>query len=247
MRKILILLTIIISCNVFSEEIFIDITGVTKVGSECFFTLEVQDQSNLNFKNIDLLIYSLDINNSLLGKSRVDLQKIRKKQPYKTFTSISMSSVEQCKMIKKADLVVEKCNLTNGDNIDNCLNFFSINKNKSYKNNIEVNFSNNINFYKEINNNDFFIPELNVRLKELDINTAKYYKIKNYKNGLVVVNDNNKSFKKGDLIIEAEMNLIFNVQDLSNSIKLLKSRKKKSILISLVREQQEKVLAVFFK
>ena len=32
---------------------------------------------------------------------------------------------------------------------------------------IEVNFSNNINFYKEINNNDFFIPELNVRLKVL--------------------------------------------------------------------------------
>ena len=81
----------------------------------------------------------------------------------------------------------------------------------------------------------------------MDINTAKYYKIKNYKNGLVVVNDNNKSFKKGDLIIEAEMNLIFKVQDLSNSIKLLKSRQKKSILISLVREQQEKVLAVFFK
>ena len=40
---------------------------------------------------------------------------------------------------------------------------------------------------------------------------------------------------------------IFKVQDLSNSIKLLKSRQKKSILISLVREQQEKVLAVFFK
>ena len=96
-------------------------------------------------------------------------------------------------------------------------------------------FSNNINFYKEINNNDFFIPELNVRLKELDINTARYYKIKNYKNGLVVVNNNNKSFKKGDLIIEAEINLIFKVQDLSNSIKLLKSRQKKSILISLLK------------
>ena len=34
-----------------------------------------------------------------------------------------MSSVEQCNMIKKADLVVERCNLTNGNNIDNCLNF----------------------------------------------------------------------------------------------------------------------------
>ena len=107
------------------------------------------------------------------------------------------------------------------------LKFFSINKNKSYNNNIEVNFSNNINFYKEINNNDFFIPELNVRLKELDINTARYYKIKNYKNGLVVVNNNNKSFKKGDLIIEAEMNLIFKVQDLSNSIKLFKEQTEK--------------------
>ena len=43
-----------------------------------------------------------------------------------------------------------------------------------------------------------------------------------------MVNDNNKSFKKGDLIIEAEMNLIFKVQDLSNSIKLFKEQTEKN-------------------
>ena len=61
---------------------------------------------------------------------------------------------------------------------------------------------------------------------------AKRYKIKDYKNGLVVVNNNNSSFKEGDLIIEAEMNSIFKIKDLNDKIKILKNDKKKSILIS---------------
>ena len=84
-------------------------------------------------------------------------------------------------------------------------------------------------------------------MRALDINTARYYKIKNYKNGLVVINNSNSTLKEGDLIIEAEMNSIFKVKDLNDKIENLKTHKKKSILISLIREQQEKVLAVFLK
>ena len=64
---------------------------------------------------------------------------------------------------------------------------------------------------------------------------------------MVVTNKNNNFFKEGDLIIEAEMNSISKVKDLNENIKLVKNNKKKSILISLVREQQEKFVAVFLK
>ena len=84
-------------------------------------------------------------------------------------------------------------------------------------------------------------------MKVLDLETAKKYKIKNYKNGLVVTNKNNNFFQEGDLIIEAEMNSINKINDLNENIKLVKNNKKKSILISLVREQQEKILAVYLK
>jgi len=43
------------------------------------------------------------------------------------------------------------------------------------------------------------------------------------------------------------MNSIFKIKDLNDKIKIVKNNKKKSILISLVREQQEKFVAVFLK
>ena len=43
------------------------------------------------------------------------------------------------------------------------------------------------------------------------------------------------------------MNSIFKIKDLNDKIENLKSHNKKSILISLVREEQEKVVAVFLK
>ena len=158
-----------------------------------------------------------------------------------------MNSVDLCNRIKKTDLVIEKCILKNGKSIKNCLNFFRIDKKDSNNNMIEVNFSNNNNYYIEKASKDFFIPELDVKLRVLDITTAKHYKIKNYKNGLVVINNNSGTLREGDLIIEAEMNSIFKIKDLNDKIENLKSHNKKSILISLVREEQEKVVAVFLK
>ena len=64
---------------------------------------------------------------------------------------------------------------------------------------------------------------------------------------MVVINKDNNFFQEGDLIIEAEMNSISKINDLNENIKLVKNNKKKSILISLVREQQEKFLAVYLK
>ena len=247
MLKIFILLILMFTKNIFSKEILVNIPGVTKVGKECFLSIEIQDQSKLVIKSIDLLIYSLDDNNTLIGKSSMDLNSLRKKQPYKTFTTIDMNSIELCKKIKKVDLVVEDCVLINGDNVKNCLNFFKVDGEQSMHNSLEINVSNNNRYYLETVNRDFFIPELDLKLKVLDMKIAKRYKIKDYKNGLVVVNNNNSSFQEGDLIIEAEMNSIFKIKDLNDKIRILKNDKKKSILISLVRKQQEKFVAVFLK
>ena len=158
-----------------------------------------------------------------------------------------MSSIKLCKKIKKIDVVVNNCFSKNKQFVKNCHSLFKIDSNKSIISSLEVTLSENRNYYLKGTNKNFFIPELDVSLKVLDLETAKQYKIKNYKNGLVVTYKNNNFFQEGDLIIEAEMNSINKINDLYENIKLVKNNKKKSILISLVREQQEKFLAVYLK
>ena len=247
MNKILILFVFIFTTNIVAKEVLVNVTGIAKVGKECFLNLSFQNESTLLIENVNLLIYSFDKNNLLVGKSEVVLNKIRKKQPYKTFTSLEMKSIKFCKKIKKIDLVVNDCFSKSQEKIKTCNSFFRIDNKKSVIKSLEVNISKNTNYYVKSINKDFFIPELNVSLKVLDIETAERYKIRNYKNGLVVINKDNNFFKEGDLIIEAEMNSIFKIKDLNEKIKLVKSNKKKSILISLVRKQEEKFVAVFLK
>ena len=247
MNKILILFFLTFNTNLIAKEVLINITGIAKVGKECFLNLAFQNQSTLFIENVNLLIYSFDKNNLLIGKSSLNLNKINKKQPYKTFTAVDMSSVKYCQEIRKIDVVVSECFSKNSNSSSVCKNSFRIDKNKSYVKSLEVNLSKNTNYYLQSLNKNFFVPELNINLQVLDIEIAKRYKIKNYKNGLVVTNKNSKFFKEGDLIIEAEMNSIFQIKDLNEKIKLVKDNKKKSILISLVREQQEKFVAVFLK
>jgi hypothetical protein len=247
MNKLLILFFLIFTSKTFAEEFLINITGIAKVGKECFLNLAFQNQSSLFIENVNLLIYSFDKNNLLVGKSNVYLNKIKKKQPYKTFAPIEMTSVKFCEKIKKIDLVISNCFSKNKEEFNACNSFFKIDKKMSTTEPLEVNLSNNNTYYSNNVDKKFFVPELNLSLKVLDIQTAERYKIKNYKNGLVVINKNNNLFKEGDLIIEAEMNSIFQVKDLNEKIKLVKNNKKKSILISLVREQEEKFVAVFLK
>jgi hypothetical protein len=247
MNKILILFFFIFTTNIVAKEVLVNITGIAKVGKECFLNLSFQNESTLLIENVNLLVYSFDKNNLLVGKSEVILNKIRKKQPYKIFTSLEMTSIKFCEKIKKIDLVVSDCFSKNQEKIKTCNNFFRIDDKKSVIESLEVSISKNTNYYIKSINKDFFIPELNVNLKVLDIETAERYKIRNYKNGLVVINKDNNFFKEGDLIIEAEMNSIFKIKDLNEKIKLVKNNKKKSILISLVREQEEKFVAVFLK
>jgi len=247
MNKLLLLFFLIFTSKTFAEEVLINITGIAKVGKECFLNLAFQNQSSLFIENVNLLIYSFDKNNLLVGKSNVYLNKIKKKQPYKTFAPIEMTSIKFCEKIKKIDLVISDCFLKNKEELNVCNSFFKIDTKMSTTEPLEVNLSNNSTYYSNNVDKKFFVPELNLSLKVLDIQTAEQYKIKNYKNGLVVINKNNNLFKEGDLIIEAEMNSIFQVKDLNEKIKLVKNNKKKSILISLVREQEEKFVAVFLK
>ena len=101
MNKIIIFLFLIFTTNIKAKEILVNITGIAKVGKECFLNLTFLNQSTLLIENINLLIYSFDKNNLLLGQSQVNLQKINNKQPYETFTNVEMSSIKLCKKIKK--------------------------------------------------------------------------------------------------------------------------------------------------
>tara|TARA_A100001234_G_C12559850_1_gene356891 strand:+ start:242 stop:985 length:744 start_codon:yes stop_codon:yes gene_type:complete len=247
MNKIIIFLFLIFTANTSAKEISVNITGIAKVGKECFLNITFLNQSTLLIEDINLLIYSFDKNNLFLGQSKVSLKKINNKQPYETFTNVEMDSIKLCKKIKKIDVVVNNCFSKKKKKIKKCHSFFKVDSNKSVISSLEVTLSENRNYYLKDTNKNFFIPELDVSLKVLDFETAKRYKIENYKNGLVVINKNNNFFQEGDLIIEAEMNSIFKINDLNENIKLVKNNKKKSILISLVREQQEKFLAVYLK
>ncbi len=243
---LLFLLSLLLIKTLGSKEIIINVTGLAKVGKECFLNVEVQDKSDLLIQNLDLLIYSLDKDNRLIGKSYLHFFDLRKKQPYKTFSPVEMNFIDSCKKIKKVDLIIEDCSIIEKNDSKPCIHALKIADN-NFDNYLEVNISNNRNYYLERLNKDYFIPELDIRLQALDLATAKRYKIKNYKNGLVVLNKNNSLFKEGDLIIEAEMNSIFKVKDLSEKIQVVKNNKKKSILISLVRAQREKFVAVVLK
>ena len=109
MNKVLLFLFLIFTTNTKAKEILVNITGIAKVGKECFLNLTFLNQSTLPIENINLLIYSFDKNNYLLGQSQVNLQKINNKQPYETFTNVEMSSIKLCKKIKKIDVVVNNC------------------------------------------------------------------------------------------------------------------------------------------
>ena len=78
MNKLLILFFLIFTSKTFAEEFLINITGIAKVGKECFLNLAFQNQSSLFIENVNLLIYSFDKNNLLVGKSNVYLNKIKK-------------------------------------------------------------------------------------------------------------------------------------------------------------------------
>ena len=55
MNKIIIFLFLIFTANVTAKEISINITGIAKVGKECFLNLSFQDQSKLF--SLKILIY----------------------------------------------------------------------------------------------------------------------------------------------------------------------------------------------
>ena len=78
MNKILISFFLFCSSNLFSKEVLVNITGIAKVGKECFLNLSFENQSTLLIENVNLLIYSFDKSNLLVGKSKVTLNKIKK-------------------------------------------------------------------------------------------------------------------------------------------------------------------------
>ena len=82
-------------------------------------------------------------------------------------------------------------------------------------------------------------------MKKLNSDYAQRYKIKNYTNGLIVVEVNeSNTFLVGDLITEVEMTEIYNISQLRKQIVAVFDNKKKHILINFIRNNNEKLVAV---
>ena len=82
-------------------------------------------------------------------------------------------------------------------------------------------------------------------MKKLNSDYAQRYKIKNYTNGLIVVEVNkSNTFLVGDLITEVEMTEIYNISQLRKQIVEVFDNKKKHILINFIRNNNEKLVAV---
>ena len=82
-------------------------------------------------------------------------------------------------------------------------------------------------------------------MKKLNSDYAQRYKIKNYTNGLIVVEVNeSNTFLVGDLITEVEMTEIYNISQLRKQIVEVFDNKKKHILINFIRNNNEKLIAV---
>jgi hypothetical protein len=102
--------------------------------------------------------------------------------------------------------------------------------------------------YYETTNNHYFIKEFNAYLNVINTTYAKMYNIKENTNGLIVTQIKGSSiFKKGDLIIEAEMIGINNIKQLKNQLNAVSINDKEYIIIIFIRQNNKKLVAVKLK
>ena len=85
-------------------------------------------------------------------------------------------------------------------------------------------------------------------LKDWIFQNLKKFNIKQNINGLVVTQLKGSSvFKKGDLIIEAEMNGINNIKQLKSQLNAVSINEKEYIIINFIRQNNKKLVAVKLK
>jgi len=247
MKRLFFLLFLIIFCKpAFTNDVFFGVTGLAKVGNSCFLSILIEDKSNLDIKELGFSIYTLDKDNLLIGSAEINLFQINKFQPYTTGISIVMEKTELCSQIKNVNVYNNKCTIKKKQNYK-CEKLIKVNQKYKEDHSIMTRVLTNP-FYYDNTNNYYFIKEFNAYLNVINATYAKKYNIKENTNGLVVTQIKGSSiFKKGDLIIEAEMNGINNIKQLISQLNAVSINKKEYIIINFIRQNNKKLVAVKLK
>ena len=56
----------------------------------CFVSISVQDKSNFKIQELQLNIFSTDVNEKLIGKSNITIKKLNKNQPFMTTVPVKI-------------------------------------------------------------------------------------------------------------------------------------------------------------
>jgi len=229
-----------------AENISISIPGLAKVGNNCFLSVMLKDDSKYKFDNLEISIFLTDHSGSLVGDAKVSLLKLNKNLAYNTSVPVSLKKENNCKRIKQVEIYMNRCSLSNKEEISSCNTILSVKDNDRISP-LKVKILENKYFYNVENSKDYLISELGITLKNLNSKLLKKYGIKEEKSGMVIVKRTNNLFKEGDLILELEMNTINNIKEIRNIIKEVKSKEKKSIFVNYVRNNKKKLIAAYLK
>ena len=77
-----------------AKNIIFETSGIAKVGQDCFVSVFIKDETDLNIKELHLNIFSTDINEKLLGRSNIIFTRLNKNQPFVTNVPINFENRE---------------------------------------------------------------------------------------------------------------------------------------------------------
>ena len=230
-----------------ADKIIFGVSGIAKVGNNCFLSLSIKDKSKSKINEIEFSLFTTNENMQLLGNSEIVLNKINKFQPYTTSIPISMSDTSLCNEIRNLYVVANKCSIKGEEEEEQCKSLIKADSSSNNSILLKTIVLKNRSFFNK-QNVGYFVEELSIFLNIINLEFAKEYNIKNNTFGLIVTNaDKSDTFKNGDLIIEAEMNEIKNINELKKQLKNIFKSEKKHILINLIRNNNEKMIAVKLK
>ncbi len=131
---------------IYAKNIIFETSGIAKVGQDCFVSVFIKDETDLNIKELHLNIFSTDINEKLLGRSNIIFTKLNKNQPFVTNVPINFENREECKAIKNLKIHVKNCIEIN-QNKDQCENLVKIKENLSGNHLINTNIIKDSSFF----------------------------------------------------------------------------------------------------
>ena len=78
---------------IYAKNIIFETSGIAKVGEDCFISVFIKDETNLNIKELNLNIFSTDINEKLLGRSNIIFTKLPKASLNSEFRKITINNI----------------------------------------------------------------------------------------------------------------------------------------------------------